>query len=126
MMERATGPRACCSSWTLVFRAGPHFKSHQFFDRSAMPVRSARGSGLWIVSTSDPQSQSADGAFVDALVSVLQDPAWVPEGGAEYLNPVEAMVYGVNGWLTRNQLPQQVEWDAFAGRERPVFISNPH
>jgi WD40 repeat protein len=94
------------------------------------PIRNAgifrEGAGLWIVSTSDPLSKSGDGPFVDALLSVLKDPAWAPEGGAEYLHPIDAMVYGVNEWLTRNKLTQQAEWDVFSGRERPMFLRNPH
>ena len=83
------------------------------------------GAGLWIIATADSSSQAQDGAFVDAVTAAFTDPAWAPEGGAEYLNPVDLLVYGANDWLYRKGYIQQAEWDVLGNRSRPAFLRNP-
>jgi WD40 repeat protein len=83
------------------------------------------GAGLWVVATADSLSQADDGVFIDAMFDVFKDPAWTPSGGAEYLNPIEVLVYGVNEWFLRNEHIQRAEWEVLGNRTRPLFLRNP-
>lgn len=83
------------------------------------------GAGLWVVATADSFSQAEDGAFLDAVTNVFEDPAFVPAGGAEYLNPVDIFVYGTNDWLGEHDHLQQAEWKVVGNRRRPQFLRNP-
>src|SRR5207245_9077751 len=51
--------------------------------------RFREGSGLWILASADALSFASDGGFVDALHDVIKDDAWMPAGGAPYLNPLD-------------------------------------
>jgi hypothetical protein len=83
------------------------------------------GGGLWVVATADSLSQAGDGVFLDAVTEVFKNPAFVPVGGAEYLNPIEILVYGANEWLVQNDQFQQAEWKVVGNRRRPLFLRNP-
>lgn len=82
------------------------------------------GTGLWVVAAADPLTEAGDGAFVRAFEAVLADPAWAPQGGAEFLNPLDVMVFGVNAQLSGEA--QQAEGDLCGVRLPPLFIRNPH
>jgi WD40 repeat protein len=97
--------------------------------KQSAPIRQQggfrEGGGLWVVATADSFSQADDGAFMDAVIDVFKDPAWAPSGGAEYLNPIDLFVYGVNDWFLHNGHIQQAEWEVVGNRRRPLFLRNP-
>lgn len=82
------------------------------------------GSGLWVVAAADARTEAGDGDFVKALEAVLEDDAWVPPGGMEYLNP-HHLKDAVNSWFEGRLLSQRAEIDVAGSAGRDRFIRNP-
>ena len=82
------------------------------------------GSGLWALASADSLTEAADGAFVNAMLSVLNNDAWLPRGGKQFLNPLE-LRDGVNEWFERNRHPQRAVADVIGSESQATFIRNP-
>ena len=83
------------------------------------------GAGLWLLCAADVNTQARDGAFVNAFLSVMNDPSWAPRGGAEFVSPYDVAI-GVNDVFGRNGLTKSVVCDVVqGGRTHAPFIRNP-
>lgn len=83
------------------------------------------GAGLWLLCAADVNTQARDGAFVNAFLSVMNDPGWAPRGGAEFVSPYDVAI-GVNDVFGRNGLTKSVVCDVVqGGRTHAPFIRNP-
>lgn len=85
----------------------------------------AGGAGFWVIAASDPNTEAWDGAFVNALLAVMKDEAWLPPGGGEFLSPA-SLTEGVNGWFQQKRQAQRALFYTVAGgRLAAPFIKNP-
>lgn len=83
------------------------------------------GAGFWVLATADPNTEAADGAFVDALFDVVTDDAWAPAGGVEFLTPLD-LAQGINERLKEQPSAQQaLVYLVAGGRIAPPFVRNP-
>jgi WD40 repeat protein len=81
-------------------------------------------SGLWVLASADPLTEAADGLFVDAMLSVMNDDAWLPRGGKQFLNPLD-LKDGINEWFGQRQHPQRAVAGVIGVESAPTFIRNP-
>lgn len=84
------------------------------------------GAGFWVIATADANSEAGDGAFVDAFLDIMKDPAWVPpRGGARVLSPTDLSV-AVNAWFGERRSAQRaLSYSVGGGRVAPPFIRIP-
>lgn len=85
-----------------------------------------KGRGLYMIASADADTEAGDGdgGFVNALMAVMEDDAWMPEGGTEYLNPLDLCV-AIDEWCERNEFAQRCEGNYVRTRGRPPFLRNP-
>ena len=84
------------------------------------------GAGFWVMATSDPNSEAADGAFVNAFLNVTGDDAWFPAGGARYISPAD-LTEAVNEHFRKHATVQEAVYYVMGGgRQRASFIRNPN
>jgi WD40 repeat protein len=78
--------------------------------------------GLWIIASARPRDEAAEGAFVDALLAVAEDPAW-GDRSQEFIDP-PAIIDAMNQWFKAHDLIQRVDPDVVAPRRSARFIRN--
>ena len=79
------------------------------------------GAGLWMIATSDPNTEAGDGAFVDALLEVVEDEAW----SDEYLSPYD-LVVAINVRFESRKIAQRAVVDSRGtARKKAQFLRSP-
>ncbi|MCU0567219.1 MAG: caspase family protein [Oculatellaceae cyanobacterium Prado106] len=92
---------------------------------SGLKGRAPQGSGFWIVSSTDTNTEAGDGDFVDALTSVMKNPDHpVFRADPDYID-VNAWVNAINQSLESNGKPQQACCDCTNAQKLSQFIRNP-
>jgi vWA-MoxR associated protein C-terminal domain/Caspase domain/vWA-MoxR associated protein middle region (VMAP-M) 1 len=82
-----------------------------------------QGSGFWVISSANANTEAGDGAFVDALAAVMSPDSELFQGSQDFV-AIDSLVKAINSYLEANQLPQNVTFNCAEGSGQAIFIRN--
>jgi len=82
------------------------------------------GSGFWMISSSDSNTEAGDGAFVEAFCAVMNPDCDAFQRCGEFL-PIETLIHQINQRLTQTRQAQRAIADSRGIQQTTAFIRNP-
>lgn len=82
------------------------------------------GSGFWMISSSDSNTEAGDGAFVEAFCAVMNSDCDAFQRCGEFL-PIETLIDQINQHFTQTRQAQRAIADSRGIQQTTAFIRNP-